>query len=186
MSAASVDGIVPWPGPEDGRRQVHLVGFMGAGKSTVGARLARLLVWSFLDLDAVVERHAGAPVAEIFATQGEQAFRQMETWVLRQVIDKPRTVVALGGGTFVVEDNRRLIGERALSVWLDCSLETLRRRIAAASDDTRPLWGDAEEVAHRYRARREHYARAELRVDADDDPQRVALAIAARLRQGAR
>lgn len=173
-------GTVPWSGPGDGRQQVHLVGFMGAGKSTVGARLARLLVWSFLDLDVLVERHAGAPVPSIFAERGEAAFREMESWVLRQAIQKPRVVLALGGGTFMREDNRRVSAARGLSVWLDCPLEILRRRVGETSA-RRPLWRDPQALADLYEARRQSYAWAEMRVDADRDPDAVAAEIARRL-----
>lgn len=184
MSGArgEADPTVPWPGPGDGRRQVHLVGFMGSGKSTVGARLARLLLWNFLDLDVLVERHAGATVAEIFASGGEDAFRALEAHALRQAVHKPRTVVALGGGTFVAEDNRRLSAERAVSVWLDCSLEVAIRRIGAG-DDQRPLWQEPEALAARYRQRRDTYALADIRVDADRDAESVARDVGERLRR---
>lgn len=175
------DGTVPWSGTADGRLQVHLVGFMGTGKSTVGACLARLLVWNFLDLDNLVERYAGARITELFADRGEAAFREMEAHVLRQAVQKPRTVVALGGGTLLREENRRLVAERAVSVWLDCPLEALLDRVGRSSAE-RPLWDEPEALAARFRERRDLYARADLRVDAAEDPETVARAILGRLR----
>ncbi len=161
----------------DGRAQIHLAGFMGSGKSTIGRLLARRLLWSFLDLDGVVERHAGRSVAEVFREDGEEAFRVMESHVLRQIVAKPATVVALGGGTLIDEGNQALSRRSAIVVWLQCPLEVLRERCGVA-DGARPLWGDLAALQARLDERLPGYQGAELRVDATGDPEAVAAAVA--------
>ncbi|MGD8330592.1 MAG: shikimate kinase [Acidobacteriota bacterium] len=157
----------------DRRHQIHLTGFMGSGKSTVGKLLARRLLWNFLDLDGVIERHEGRPVARIFAEDGEGAFRSSERHVLRQVVGKPRTVVALGGGTLIDEANRTICHQRAVVVWLRCPLEVLEARCAGEAA-LRPLWGEREALERRYAERLVGYKTAELIVDAAGPPEVVA------------
>lgn len=159
-----------------GARQVHLAGFMGSGKSTVGRLLARRLLWNFLDLDGVVERHEGRSVARIFAEEGEAAFRAAEHFVLRQVVGKGSTVVALGGGTLLDDRNLALCREHALIVWLRSPLEVLEERCADDTDD-RPLWGGREALERRYRERLPGYEAAQIVVDAAGEPETVAAAI---------
>lgn len=152
-------GIEPLDALPGGRLQLHLTGFMGSGKSTVGRLLARRLVWNFLDLDAVVAREAGRPVPGIFAAEGEEGFRRRERHALRQVVQKPRAVVALGGGTLTDPANRELCAGAATVVWLDVPLAVVRERLeggasgvgagvepdAAASDTGEPFAGGVEE-----------------------------------------
>lgn len=159
--------------------QLHLVGFMGAGKSTVGRLLARRLLWSFVDLDALIERHADRRVQEIFAADGEEGFRAIERFVLRQAVQKPRTVVALGGGTFVDSAGREISRAHAVSVWLRCPPEVLVARIGPVQS-ARPLW-DPTTVAERLEARRPHYEMADFQVDADAEPVEVAARVLAAL-----
>jgi len=159
-----------------GRAQVHLAGFMGCGKSTVGKLLARRLLWNFLDLDGVIERHEDRSVARIFAEDGEGAFRTAERHVLRQVVAKPATVVALGGGTLIDPANRELLRAHALVVWLKCPLDALQRR-CGERDDARPLWGDREFLEQRYAERLPGYETSDLTVDASGVPELVARAI---------
>lgn len=171
-------GTEPLDALPDGRRQLHLAGFMGSGKSTVGRLLARRLVWNFLDLDAVVVRLAGRPVARIFADEGEEAFRRYERRALRQVVQKPRTVVALGGGTLLDADNRALCAGAAVVVWLDVPLAVARARLEGAGESgTRPLWGTGDEMEARLRERLPGYRSAGFRVDADAAPEAVAEAV---------
>lgn len=160
-----------------GARQVHLTGFMGSGKSTVGRRLARRLLWNFLDLDGVVERHEGRSVARIFEEDGEDAFRAIEHFVLRQVVAKPATVVALGGGTLLDARNLELSREQAVLVWLRAPLAVLEPRCAGAAGD-RPLWGTRDALEERYRERLPGYEAAAIVIDADDEPDDVAASIA--------
>lgn len=153
-------------------QQLHLVGFMGSGKSTVGRLLARQLLWNFLDLDALIERHAGRRITEIFAVDGEETFRTMERFVLRQAVQKPHTIVALGGGTFLDPENREVSRAHAVSVWLRCPAEVLVARLGPARHD-RPLW-DPATVATTLAARRQAYEEADLCVDAAAEPAQVA------------
>ena len=158
----------------DGRPQIHLAGFMGSGKSTVGRLVARRLLWNFLDLDGVIERHQGRPVSRIFAESGGSHFRKVERHVLRQVALKPATVVALGGGTLIDPDARALCRERAAVVWLQCPLDVIEKRLQDATT-TRPLWGNGEEALQaRFDERLAGYESAEYRVDAGATPEQVA------------
>ena len=162
--------------------KIGLVGFPGSGKSTVGRLLARHLLWNFLDLDGVVERHEGRSVARIFAESGEAAFRDSERHVLRQVVSKPSTVVALGGGTLIDEGNQVLSRQHAALVWLRCPLEVLEARCGAdvsgeGGAALRPLWGDRTSLQQRYDERLPGYRAAEFTVDAEDGPEAVATAV---------
>lgn len=152
---------------------MHMVGFMGSGKSTVGQLLARRLVWNYLDLDAMVVRHVGKPIAAIFADDGEAEFRRQESWVLEQVVHKPHTVVALGGGTITDPENHRLCDRVAATVWLRCPLEVLRGRLGDTSAD-RPLWLEKISLEALFEARQETYRKARYVVDARAPAARVA------------
>ena len=155
---------------------MHLIGFMGSGKSTVGRLLARRLVWNYLDLDALIVRHVGKPVAAIFADDGEAEFRRQESWVLRQATHKPRCVLALGGGTTVDPDNRKLCERAAVTVWLRCPLELIRERLAAEAAE-RPLWTGGLQIEDLFVARQPIYGLARHVVDATGSPDEVAAAI---------
>jgi len=149
-------------------RFVFLVGFMGAGKTTVGGRLAELLGRPFVDLDARIEAEAGIPVARIFEQEGEAGFRARERRALAGVLEEGRSaapppVVAVGGGAFAEEGNRRAMLESGLCVWLEAPLEVLRRRAGGE----RPLWRDAGEAELLLHAREPAYAEAHLRVRSD-------------------
>lgn len=180
------DALTPHPPLAGGRKQVHLTGFMASGKTTVGKLLARRLLWNFLDLDGVVERLAGRTVAEIFEEGGEGEFRRLERLAFRQVVDKPSTVVALGGGTLLDPRNRELSSSRGVLVWLRCSLDVLRRRRGARERDARirPLWSGGEDLEALYEARRPGYREADLIVDAARSPEEVTEEILERLEVG--
>ena len=170
------DMVAVLPG---GRAQVHLAGFMGSGKSTVGRLLARHLLWNFLDLDGVIERHEGRSVTRIFSESGESAFRDSERHVMRQVVLKPSTVVALGGGTLIDADNQIRCRRHAALVWLRCPLEVLEARCARDEDlaAKRALWGDRAALQQRYDERLPGYEAAEFVVDAEDEAEVVAVAV---------
>jgi shikimate kinase len=144
--------------------KVDLVGFMGAGKTTVARALARRLDWRATDIDELIERRERMTVAELFAKQGESYFRSVERLVLREQIGSSHTVVATGGGTFVDPQNRALINGDGASVWLDVPLESLVARVPASG--RRPLAADRVEFERLYLARRTAYEQAHLRIDA--------------------
>lgn len=108
---------------------LFLVGFMGCGKSTVGRKLAEAKGYNFVDLDAEVARMAGMSVQEIFATQGEEAFRQMERQAIEQLSPGDRTVVATGGGAPCYGDNMQLLKAKGTTVYLKMSAEALTERL---------------------------------------------------------
>ncbi|MEN9933534.1 MAG: hypothetical protein RLZZ387_113 [Chloroflexota bacterium] len=117
---------------------IALVGLSGAGKSTVGRLLATLLGWRLMDTDALVVREAGREIPAIFADEGEPGFRERETAALRTALDEAPCVVATGGGIVLRAENRALLRERALVVWLDAPTEALVARLLA-HDEARPL-----------------------------------------------
>ncbi len=148
---------------------IALTGFMAAGKTAAGRRLARVLNWSFVDLDAVIETGEGLAVREIFAGRGERYFREREKAALAQVLDGSKQVVALGGGAVVDPENLRLLKERSLLIRLKVSPRTVLRR-AGRSDDRPLLQGpDRLKRIEELSAQREAiYAEAHLTVDTDD------------------
>jgi shikimate kinase len=124
-------------------RRVVLIGFMGAGKTTVGRALASRLRWDFCDLDEVIEQREDQSIAQIFAACGEAGFRRIESAALRDLLqDTPAAgdlVLALGGGAFVQADNRAALEQAgAITVLLEAPLEELRRR-CASERKARPL-----------------------------------------------
>ena len=158
---------------------LYLTGFMGSGKTTVGQMVAEKLGWDFSDLDTVVERTEGSPVPTIFALQGEEVFRKMETVALKKLVagierGNP-TVVALGGGAILAQENFDLLATAGLTIWLDCSFDTALKRVA--TEGGRPLAHDPLRFRQLYEDRRIAYARADYRVDAEAGPEAVASAI---------
>jgi len=145
-------------GRED-ERPIFLVGFMGAGKTTVGQVLAKRLEYDFYDLDSVIENRAGRTVQQIFANQGERTFRQLERQAIASCREMKNTVIALGGGAFVLEGNRKALGEIGITVWLDCPLETCLERVG--KDKSRPLLGSAQEMRALLDSRRPAYMLAD-------------------------
>ena len=148
-------------------RRVFLIGFMGAGKTSVGKALAARLGWKFCDLDRVIEQREGRSVAAIFAESGETVFRRAESEALKQVLaENPGDglVVALGGGAFVQPENRAAL-ERAgaFSVLLEAPLEELKRR-CTADGTVRPLARDEKNFAGLFESRRPAYELASVRV----------------------
>lgn len=150
------------------RRTVVLVGLMGAGKTSVGKRLAEALEVPFRDSDEEIVAAAGMDIPDIFATLGEAAFRLGERRVIARLLDAEPHVLATGGGAFMNADTRRLIAERAVSIWLRADLDTLVERTSRRTD--RPLLrsGDPREILGRLMADRHPvYAEADLTIDSE-------------------
>jgi shikimate kinase len=118
-------------------RPIVLVGMMGAGKSTVGRRLAARLGLAFVDADDEIEQAAGMTIADIFEHLGEPEFRDGERRVIARLLEGERQVIATGGGAFMNAQTRQLILDRAIAIWLDADIDILVERVARR--DTRPL-----------------------------------------------
>jgi shikimate kinase len=168
-AASQVDASV---GAALGRRSVVLVGMMGAGKSSVGRRLAARLAIPFVDADVEIEKaHAGMTISEIFSTHGEPYFRAGEARVIARLLESGPQVLATGGGAFMNADTRATIRVKGISVWLRATLEILNRRIKRRGD--RPLLkgGDASETLRRLIEERDPvYSQADLTVESRDVP----------------
>lgn len=178
-SSSEADSPAPSLADPDsaGRKSVVLVGLMGAGKTTVGRRLARALSLPFKDADAEIELAAGRTVSDIFAERGEAEFRAGERRVIRRLLEGPDLVLATGGGAFMNPETRRLIGARATSIWLRADLDVLVRRCSRR--DSRPLlkMGDPRETLERLaRERYPVYAEADLTVETSESPHDAAVA----------
>lgn len=120
-----------------GRRLIVLVGMMGAGKSTIGRRLAARLNLPFVDADTEIEAAAGMTIPEIFELHGEPHFRDGEARVIARLLEGGPAVLATGGGSFMREETRRRIGEKAVSIWLKADPDIIMRRVKRRVD--RPL-----------------------------------------------
>lgn len=146
--------------------RIFLVGFMGAGKTTVGRRVASRLAYDFLDLDEQIALRCGLRVWEIFEQFGEARFRALEHECLATTVKLERAVIATGGGTMSFGRNRSLMNRTGgVSIWLDPSLETVEKRLDATGKAARPLFGSTESVRRLYEERRDAYLRADLRVE---------------------
>ena len=165
-------------------RPIFLVGFMGAGKTTVGKVLAKKLKRKFIDLDALIEEKAGRQVAEIFAQSGEQAFRELERETIRSLEGANHAVVALGGGCYVAPANRDQLRGLGVTIWIDCPIGVCWSRIS--SHRFRPLLGTIDDMEKLLAAREPAYREADIRIQAGKNgPDKVALAIIEALRRSA-
>jgi shikimate kinase len=153
-----------------GRRSIVLVGMMGAGKSSIGRRLAQRLGLSFVDADAEIESAAGMTIAEIFSTYGEPYFRSGEQRVIARLLDSGPQVLATGGGAYMNADTRAGIAQKGVSVWLKADFEILMRRVKRRATADRPmLQGDpAQRIAHLMAERYPIYGLADVTVMSRD------------------
>ncbi|MGE3142572.1 MAG: shikimate kinase [Hyphomonadaceae bacterium] len=152
-------------------RPIALVGLMGAGKTTIGRRLAAVLNLPFVDADTEIEKAAGLTVPEIFARHGEAEFRRGERSVIARLLTEPPHVLATGGGAFIDPTTRAEMKARALTIWLKAPLDVLLRRVEKR--DNRPLLktGDPEAVMRRLiEERYPVYAEADLVVESTNAP----------------
>ena len=161
-------------------RRVHLVGFMGAGKTSVGQSLARELRYRFIDLDHEIERESGRTIPEIFRDDGEMVFRRFEARALRVAAAQSEIVVATGGGTLTLWENRDFIHRTGVSVWLDAPLDVMLDRCRGG--EHRPLLLERPEMEALFIERAASYQLSDLRVDASTDlPEALAFRIASML-----
>lgn len=152
-------------------RPVVLVGLMGAGKSTVGRKLAALLKTDFVDADEEIEKAAAMSIGEIFEQFGEPYFRDGERRVIARLIEEKHGVIAAGGGAFVNSETRALVRDKGIAVWIDCDIATLVERTARRGH--RPLLktGDPAEVLTRlHEERAPFYAQAPIKVSSGTTP----------------
>src|SRR5215470_17642556 len=154
-----------------GSRSIVLVGMMGAGKSTIGRRLAARLRLQFLDADSEIEAAAGMTIPEIFEVHGEQHFRDGEARVIARLLESGPAVLATGGGSFMREETRRRIGDKAVSIWLKADTDIIMRRVRRRAD--RPLLqtDDPAATVNRLIAEREPvYQFADITIASRDVP----------------
>ena len=145
--------------------KIYLVGFMGAGKSTLAEALGLRLGWRVEDIDALVERRERLTVAEIFARRGEPHFRTVERAVLTDLLPARYVVIATGGGTYADGNNRSLINRDGISIWLDVSWKQVIERLP--TDGRRPLAADRLGMERLFDARQPAYRHAHVRLDAE-------------------
>lgn len=173
MSGDSTREIDMMPRPlATAGRSIVLVGLMGAGKTSVGKRLAKALDENFRDADEEIVSAAGMSIPEIFQSYGETGFRDLERRVISRLLDEPPMVLALGGGAFIDPMTRLLCRERGLCVWLKADLDTLVAR-TARKRGTRPLLegGDPREILERLMHERYPiYAEADHTIETGDQP----------------
>lgn len=150
---------------------LYIAGFMCSGKTTVGRKLADRVGWDFVDVDAEIERGENTTIGSIFESRGEDEFRRIETDMLRRLVRQVErgmpAVIALGGGAFVRRENFEMLENNGISLWLDCSFESIARRLEAEGNDVRPLAKDAAALRALYAARLPGYSRADYRIDAN-------------------
>lgn len=147
------------------KTNLYLVGMMGAGKTTIGRKLANRLGYHFFDTDALIEQATGQKVNDLFAREGEAAFRQIETQVLSQVATHTNLVVATGGGIVTQQMNWSYL-HHGVVLWLDVPLPVLISRLS--NDTTRPLLKDvdlATKLKDLMAERGEQYAQADIRIE---------------------
>ena len=144
--------------------KIYLVGFMGAGKTTIARALGRMIGWRVEDLDERIETRERRTVAGIFAQHGELHFRQLERQMLTELLPERHIIVATGGGTFAQADNQAVMLADGTVAWLDIPLVRVIERLPA--DGRRPLAADRAQLEQLYSRRQLAYAHAHVRVDA--------------------
>jgi shikimate kinase len=155
-------------------RPLVLVGLMGAGKTTVGRRIARKLRLGFYDADDEIEKAATISISEIFTEYGEEEFRALERRVIARILEEEKpSVIATGGGAFMNPQTRKLIKEKAVSVWLKADIDVLLDRVTRR--DTRPLLRNTDPRAVMERLLRQRapaYSQADIHIASDKGPHR--------------
>ncbi|MBX2926676.1 MAG: shikimate kinase [Saprospiraceae bacterium] len=169
--------------------KIYLTGFMGTGKTYTGRRLAAVLGFAFLDLDEAIATEQGCSVAEIFQTEGEARFRELEKRALRATETLGRTVIACGGGTPCYEDNMQWMNEQGVTVWLKVPAEELYRRLTAHPEQ-RPLLAGLQSEAEwmqflqqKLSGREPWYRQAQITVERREKGEDSAALLAAQLHE---
>ena len=169
-----VNGAIQKPaesGPESvvvralGGRSIVLIGMMGAGKSSIGRRLASRLGIPFIDADTEIESAAGMTIPEIFEKHGEPYFRAGEARVIARLLDNGPQVLATGGGSVMDPQTRALIGQKGISIWLKADIDVLLKRTKRRND--RPL---VEKIKDLLPVREPIYAQADIIIQSRDEP----------------
>ena len=148
-----------------GGRSIVLIGMMGAGKSSIGRRLASRLGIPFIDADTEIESAAGMTIPEIFEKHGEPYFRAGEARVIARLLDNGPQVLATGGGAVMDPQTRALIGQKGISIWLKADIEVLLKRTKRRND--RPL---VEKIKDLLPVREPIYAQANIIIQSRDEP----------------
>jgi shikimate kinase len=160
-----------------GPRSLVLVGMMGAGKSSIGRKLAQRLNLPFVDADTEIERAAGMSISDIFAKHGEPYFRAGEARVIARLLDSGPQVLATGGGAFMHPQSRDAIRARGISVWLKAEYDVLMKRIKRRSDRPMLKTDDPGETLRRLMQERDPvYAEADVTVHSRDVPHEIIIA----------
>lgn len=154
---------------KSGNQIIYIVGFMGSGKTTAGKKLASLLGWSFVDLDKKIEEHEGKSIPEIFSQNGEDYFRTIESYLLRNLKTNSDTVISTGGGTPCYSDNMDFMLENGLTVYLRLTPGELKSRLSESKGE-RPLIKDLDQkellsfIEQRLSDREKWYERCDITI----------------------
>lgn len=155
----------------ENKKIIAIVGLMGAGKTTVGLKLAEKLKYYFIDCDCEIEDREHKTIAEIFAENGEKYFRQVEEEVIAEIANRgEEMILSLGGGAFMSEKTQKILKEKAITIWLDASIDEILKRIGKKNN--RPLLNqqNKREVLENLAVKRYPiYAKADLKFNTDNN-----------------
>lgn len=155
-------------------KSIILIGFMGSGKTTIGKRLARKLRWPLIDMDTIIVKEQGRSIDDIFAAEGEEAFRQMETETLARYAAEPNTIISPGGGVPLRPENRRIMQDNCYVISLYARPEVILDRVDRDTvvrpvlENRKPGQTKLERIVEVMESRREAYAAADLMLDTSD------------------
>jgi len=163
-------------------KHIFLTGFMGSGKTTVGKYLAKKLSVPFVDMDDALIQQFGMPIAEVFQTFGEPAFRKAETQFIANLTVKEQFVVGTGGGVPVLEKNRWLMRQSGRIVYLDINVAETKKRMTDEDIRKRPLWKNEKDVMALFEQRKAAYADHDFRINvSDNSPEAIVKTILQRI-----